>query len=103
MATWRCAARRPRFLLVKHAIPEIGAYPTSGISAADVVRAMSALTARGLATATRRQPVSMIRSVFDYTIRDRRFSVNVMRMVSLPGEGPSAGRTGCGPNSSDGS
>jgi len=73
-----------RFLLDKYVIPEIGAYPISGISAADVERVMSALTARGLATATRRRALSMIRLVFDYAIRDRRLSVNVARMVALP-------------------
>ena len=41
---------------------------------------MSALTARGLATATRRRALSMMRLVFDYAIRDRRLSVNVARM-----------------------
>ncbi|WP_205687320.1 hypothetical protein [Cellulomonas endophytica] len=45
---------------------------------------MSALTVRGLATATRRRALSMMRLVFDYAIRDRRLSVNVARMVSLP-------------------
>src|SRR5690554_1742056 len=45
---------------------------------------MSAMTSRGLATATRRRALSMIRLVFDYVIRDRRLSVNVARMVSLP-------------------
>ncbi|MFC8190369.1 hypothetical protein ACFUMH_01765 [Cellulomonas sp. NPDC057328] len=59
-----------RFLLDKYVIPEIGAYPISGISAADVERVMSALTARGLATATRRRTLSMIRLVFDYALRD---------------------------------
>lgn len=73
-----------RFLLDKYVIPEIGAYPISGISAADVERVMSALTARGLATATRRRALSMMRLVFDYAIRDRRLSVNVARMVALP-------------------
>jgi integrase len=73
-----------RFLLDKYVIPEMGAFPISGISAADVERAMSALTARGLATATRRRALSMIRLVFDYAIRDRRLSVNVARMVALP-------------------
>ena len=73
-----------RFLLDKYVIPEIGAYPISGISAADVERVMSALTARGLATATRRRALSMMRLVFDYAIRDRRLSVNVARMVPLP-------------------
>lgn len=47
-----------RFLLDKAVIPEIGAYPISGITAADVERVMSALTARGLATATRRRAVN---------------------------------------------
>ena len=41
-----------RFLLDKYVIPEIGAYPISGISAADVERVMSALTGRGHSTAT---------------------------------------------------
>ena len=45
---------------------------------------MSALTARGLATATRRRALSMMRLVFDYAIRDRRLSVDVARMVALP-------------------
>ena len=44
-----------RFLLDKYVIGEIGAYPISGISAADVERVLSALTAPGLATATRRR------------------------------------------------
>ncbi|MCR6688112.1 site-specific integrase [Cellulomonas sp.] len=73
-----------RFLLDKYVIPEIGAYPISGITAADVERVMSALTTRGLATATRRRALSMMRLVFDYAIRDRRLSVNVARMVALP-------------------
>jgi len=73
-----------RFLLDKYVLPEIGAFPIAAISAADVERAMSAMTARGLATATRRRALSMIRLVFDYAIRDRRLSVNVARMVSLP-------------------
>ena len=72
------------FLLGKYVLPEIGPVPIAAISAADVERAMSALTARGLATATRRRALSMIRLVFDYAIRDRRLSVNVARMVSLP-------------------
>ena len=89
-----------RFLLDKYVLPEIGAFPISGISAADVERAMSAMTARGLATATRRRALSMIRLVFDYAIRDRRLSANVARMVSLPRGGPSASRTGYDPSSS---
>jgi hypothetical protein len=44
-----------RFLLDKHVIREIGAFPIAAISAADVERAMSAMTARRLATATRRR------------------------------------------------
>ena len=72
------------FLLAKHVLPEIGPVPIAAISAADVERAMTAMTARGLATATRRRALSMIRLVFDYAIRDRRLNVNVARMVSLP-------------------
>ena len=86
----------------QYVITGIGAYPISGISAADVERVMSALTARGLATATRRRALSMMRLVFDYAIRDRRLSVNVARMVALPRGGPSGNRTGCGPSSSAG-
>lgn len=72
------------FLLDKYVLPEIGPVPIAAISAADVERAMTAMTARGLATATRRRALSMIRLVFDYAIRDRRLNVNVARMVSLP-------------------
>jgi len=50
-----------RFLLDKYVIPEIGSYPIYGIAATDVERVMSALTARGLATATRRRARSMMR------------------------------------------
>lgn len=73
-----------RFPLDRYVIPEVGAYPISGISAADVERVMSALTARVLATATWRRALSMMRLVFDYAIRDRRLSVKVARMVALP-------------------
>ena len=72
------------FLLAKYVLPEIGPVPIAAISAADVERAMTAMTARGLATATRRRALSMIRLVLDYAIRDRRLNVNVARMVSLP-------------------
>ena len=39
------------FLLDKYVLPEIGPVPIAAISAADVKRAMTATTTRGLATA----------------------------------------------------
>ena len=73
-----------RFLLDSYVLPVLGPLPIAAISATDVERAMTAMTSRGLATATRRRALSMIRLVLDYAIRDRRLNVNVARSVSLP-------------------
>jgi len=72
------------FLLDSYVLPVLGPLPIAAISATDVERAMTAMTSRGLATATRRRALSMIRLVLDYAIRDRRLNVNVARSVSLP-------------------
>lgn len=66
----RLAARRLEatwFLLDKYVLPELGGYM---IPAADVERAISAVTARGLARSTRRRALSIIRLVLDYAIRN---------------------------------
>src|SRR5665648_1083944 len=73
-----------RFLLDSYVLPVLGPLPIAAISATDVERAMTAMTSRGLATATRRRALSMIRLVLDYAIRDRRLNVNVARSLSLP-------------------
>jgi len=72
------------FLLNAYVLPVLGPLPIAAISATDVERAMTAMTSRGLATATRRRALSMIRLVLDYAIRDRRLNVNVARSLSLP-------------------
>jgi len=73
-----------RFLLDSYVLPVLGPLPIAAISATDVERAMTAMTSRGLATATRRRALSMIRLVLDYAIRDRRLNVNVARSLALP-------------------
>ena len=73
-----------RFLLDSYVLPVLGPLPIAAISATDVERAMTAMTTRGLATATRRRALSMMRLVLDYAIRDRRLNVNVARSLSLP-------------------
>ena len=55
----------------------IGRLPIAVISATDVERALTSMTVRGLATATRRRTLSVIRLVLDYAVRDRRISVNI--------------------------
>lgn len=63
-----------RFLLDSYILPVLGSLPIAAISATDVERALTAMTSRGLATATRRRALSMMRLVLDYAIRDRRLS-----------------------------
>ena len=58
--------------------------PIWAISAAKVERLLTAMTSRGLATATRRRALSVVRLVLDYGIRDRRLGTNVARLVALP-------------------
>lgn len=86
--TWRCAAERPRSSCwTKYVIPEIGAYPISGITSADVGRRRAGDVGADGARARdgdAASALSMMRLVFDHAIRDRRLSVNVARMVALP-------------------
>ncbi|WP_426595865.1 tyrosine-type recombinase/integrase [Cellulomonas sp. McL0617] len=65
-------------------LPGIGRLPIGVISATDVERVLTAMTSRGLATATRRRALSVIRLVLDYAVRDRRLTVNVARAIPLP-------------------
>ena len=73
-----------QFLLESYVIPLLGRFPIAVISATDVERVLTAMTVRGLATATRRRVLSVIRLVLDYAVRDRRISVNVARSIPLP-------------------
>lgn len=73
-----------RFLLDSYVLPVLGRTPLAAISAADVERMLATMTARGLATATRRRALSVTRLVLDYAIRDRRLTTNVGRQVPLP-------------------
>ena len=73
-----------RFLLDSYVVPVLGRLPIAAISAGDVERALTAMTSRGLATATRRRALSVVRLVLDYGLRDRRLAVNVARAVALP-------------------
>ena len=72
------------FLLDSYVVPVIGRLPIGSISATDVERVLTAMTTRGLATATRRRVLSVVRLVLDYGVRDRRLSVNVARSIALP-------------------
>jgi integrase len=73
-----------QFLLDSYVLPVLGRLPIAAISAADVERVLTAMTSRGLATATRRRALSVVRLVLDYGVRDRRLAVNVARAVALP-------------------
>ena len=73
-----------RFLLDSYVLPVLGPLPIVAISATDVERVLTIMTGRGLATATRRRVLSVVRLVLDYAVRDRRLSVNVGRAVALP-------------------
>ncbi|GEL98343.1 site-specific integrase [Cellulomonas terrae] len=73
-----------QFLLDSYVIPLLGRFPIAVISATDVERVLTSMTVRGLATATRRRVLSVIRLVLDYAVRDRRISVNVARSIPLP-------------------
>ena len=73
-----------QFLLDSYVVPVVGRLPIAAISAADVERVLTAMTSRGLATATRRRALSVVRLVLDYGVRDRRLAVNVARAVALP-------------------
>ncbi len=73
-----------QFLLSSYIVPVIRRLPIAAVSATDVERVLTAMTARGLATASRRRVLSVIRLVLDYGVRDRRLSVNVARSVALP-------------------
>ena len=73
-----------RFLLDSYVLPVIGRLPIGAISAADVERVLTAMTSRGLATATRRRALSVVRLVLDYGVRDRRLTANVARVIPLP-------------------
>jgi len=73
-----------RFLLDSYVIPVLGRLPIAVISATDVERVLTSMTVRGLATATRRRVLSVIRLVLDYAVRDRRISLNVARSIPLP-------------------
>ena len=73
-----------RFLLDSYVLPVIGRLPIGAISATDVERVLTAMTSRGLATATRRRALSVVRLVLDYGVRDRRLTTNVARVIPLP-------------------
>ncbi|WP_308121798.1 tyrosine-type recombinase/integrase [Actinotalea ferrariae] len=73
-----------RFLLDAYILPALGRVPIGSIAPLDVERLLTELTARGLATATRRRVLSVIRLVLDHAIRDRRLGENVARDVELP-------------------
>lgn len=73
-----------RFLLDSYVLPVIGRLPIGAISATDVERVLTAMTSRGLATATRRRALSVVRLVLDYGVRDRRLTANVARVIPLP-------------------
>ena len=72
------------FLLDSYVTPVIGRLPIGSISATDVERVLTAMTSRGLATATRRRVLSVVRLVLDYGVRDRRLPGNVARSIALP-------------------
>ncbi|WP_149203844.1 tyrosine-type recombinase/integrase [Actinotalea subterranea] len=73
-----------RFMLDAYVVPVIGKLPVSAVSANDVDRVLTKMTERGLATASRRRALSVMRLVLDYAVRDRRISDNVARAVTLP-------------------
>jgi len=73
-----------RFLLDAYILPALGRVPIGSIAPLDVDRLLTALTERGLGTATRRRVLSVIRLVLDHAIRDRRLGENVARDVEPP-------------------
>lgn len=62
----------------------IGRLPIAALSAVDIERVLAKMTARGLATVSRRRALSVMRLILDYGVRDRRITANVARTVATP-------------------
>lgn len=73
-----------RYLLDRDILPVLGRVPLAAITATDIERVLTAMTARGLATSTRRRALSVMRLVLDRALQDRRLSTNVAQVVPLP-------------------
>jgi integrase len=73
-----------RYLLDRDILPVLGRAPVAVINPSDIERVLTAMTARHLATSTRRRALSVMRLVLDRALQDRRLSVNVAKQVPLP-------------------
>lgn len=73
-----------RFLLNRYVLPKLGRLPVAAISSIDVENVLTAMTSRGLAIATQRRTLSVIRLVLQRAVDDKRLAVNVAQQVKQP-------------------
>lgn len=73
-----------RFLLDRYVLPKLGRLPVAAVSPIDVQNVLTAMTSRGLAIATQRRTLSVIRLVLQRAVDDKRLAVNVAQQVKQP-------------------
>jgi len=73
-----------RFLLDRYVLPKLGRLPVSAISPIDVQNVLTSMTKKGLAIATQRRTLSVIRLVMQRAVDDKRLAENVAQQVKQP-------------------